>query len=212
MTQVRVQNSEVANRLATLGLNEGELAQAVMRGILARSEVTPNHPPLYAGFVTWGTTVCALREVLIPKGWKRNDEGNYSTVVHPSLTFAIAVATGDENTGNPSANPMTKSPKGPSTRSAVALNILNQSLLFPELPVLSTNEDGDRLTWILLISHVDGKVRSELSLPINCDGKIDGWQERIILPDTDLDPAQSMSIDPVMPNLPDIDIDVRRKA
>ena len=211
MTQVRVQISEVATRLATLGLNESELAQAVMRGILARSEVTPNHPPLYAGFVTWGTTVCALREVLLPKGWKRNDEGNYSTVVHPSRTFAIAVATGDENTGNPNSNPMTKSPKGPSTRSAVAVN-LNQSLLFPELPALLNDEDENRLTWILLISHVDGKVRSELSLPINCEGKIDGWQERIILLDTDLDPAQSISINPIMPSLPDIDIDVRRKV
>jgi hypothetical protein len=211
MTQVRSEATEIVSRLAALGLNESELAQAVMRGILARSEATPNHPPLYAGFVTWGITVCALRELLLPKGWERNDEGNYSTVVHPSHTFAIAVATGDENTGNPNANPMTKSPKGPSTRSAVAVN-LNQSLLFPDLPALADDEDENRLTWILLISHVNGKVKSELSLPINCEGKVDGWRERIMLPDIDLDPTQSISIDPVMPNLPDIDIDVRRKA
>jgi hypothetical protein len=211
MTQVRSEATEIVSRLAALGLNESELAQAVMRGILARSEATPNHPPLYAGFVTWGITVCALRELLLPKGWERNDEGNYSTVVHPSHTFAIAVATGDENTGNPNANPMTKSPKGPSTRSAVAVN-LNQSLLFPDLPALADDEDENRLTWILLISHVNGKVKSELSLPINCEGKVDGWRERIMLRDIDLDPTQSISIDPVMPNLPDIDIDVRRKA
>jgi hypothetical protein len=210
MTRVLSETPEISSRLARLGLNESELGQAVMRGLLARSEVTPNHPPLYAGFITWGATVCALREVLLPKGWERSDEGNYSTVLHPSRAFAIAVATGDENTGNPTANPMTKSPKGPNTRSAIAVNF-SQSLLFPELPALVDN-DENKLTWILLISHLNGNVKSELSLPINCEGKINGWRERIMLPDIDLDPTQLFAIDRVMPNLPDIDIEVRRKA
>ena len=136
MTLIRSQQPDVVSRLATLGLSEAELAQAVTRGLLARSECTPNHPPLHAGFVTWSNTVCALREILLLKGWERSDEGNYSVVIHPSRSFAIAVATGDENTGNPNANPMTKSPKGPSTRSAVAVN-LSQAWLFSELmPVL----------------------------------------------------------------------------
>jgi hypothetical protein len=208
MTKVLKQEVEVIDRLSSLGLDLNELAQAVTRGLLARSETTPNHPPLYPGFVTWGTTVCALREILFPKGWQRNDDGMYSTVVHPSGSFAIAVATGDEFTGNANANPMTKSPKGPNTRSAVAVN-LNQSLLFPEMSTIAGNEEDGRLTWILLISHDASKVKSELSLPISCDGKINGWEERIILPDIDADPVL---VAPVIPSLPDIEIEVRRKA
>jgi hypothetical protein len=212
MTLVRFQTQETATRLSALGLTEGELAQAVSRGILARSECTPNHPPLHAGFVTWSNTVCALREILLPKGWQRSDEGNYSVVIHPSRSVAIAVATGDENTGNPNVTPMTKSPKGPSTRNAIAEN-QNQVLLFPELiPVLPTSEPEGRLTWLLLIGHVAGKVKAELSLPINCEGKVNGWKERLILSDIDIDPSISIDITPLMPSLPDIEIDIRRKV
>jgi hypothetical protein len=212
MTQVCSVAEEVTNRLTTLGLTESELIQAIKRGILARSEVTLNHPPLHAGFVTWSTTVCALREILIPKGWERNDEGNYSVVIDPSRSFSIAVATGNEDTGNPNATPTTKSPKGPSTRSAVEEN-LNQMTLFPELAAIVDGNSGEgRLTWLLLLNHDGDKVKSELSLPINCNGKVDAWQERIILPEIDLDPIHTISITPDLPNMPDIDIDVRRIA
>jgi hypothetical protein len=212
MTQIRSALPDVLQRLAALGLTEANLLEAITRGGLARSECTTNHPPLHAGFVTWSNTVCALREVLLPKGWERSDEGNYSTVIHPTGSFAIAVATGDENTGNPNANPMTKSTKGPSTRNAIAVNNY-QASLFPDLiPVLPASDSDERLTWLLLVSQVSGKLKSELSLPTSCEGKVDGWKERLILPDIDLDPAASFSITPNMPSLPDIEIDVQRKA
>lgn len=212
MTQVHSLKIEITDRLAALGLTEDELTQAVKRGVLARTEVTPNHPPLFAGFVTWGTTVCALREILLRKGWVRNDEGNYSVVVNPSASFSIAVATGNEDTGNPDTTPTTKSPKGPSTRNAIEEN-LNQMALFPELTsTVNGNTEEGRLTWLLLISHDGSKVKSELSLPIHCEGKVDAWQERIILPEIELEPSNSISVTPVLPNLPDIEIDVRRIA
>lgn len=211
MFAIRSIPSDVSARLASLGLTQEDLIQAVSRGILARSECTPNHPPLHAGFVTWSNTVCALREILMSKGWTRSDDGNYSVVIHPSGSLAIAVATGDENTGSLNANPMTKSPKGPSTRSAIAVN-QNQASLFPELiPVLPSSEIEGRMTWLLLIGYISGKVKAELSLPINCDGKVDGWKERLILSDIEIDPSRAISIDPVLPNLPDIEIDVQRK-
>jgi len=204
--------ADVQQQLAHLGLDQDDLSEAVIRGALARSECTPNHPPLHAGFVTWSNTVCALREVLIPKGWDRSDEGNYSTVIHPSGKIAIAVATGDENTGNPNANPMTKSTKGPITRNAVAMNI-HQVSLFPELiPLLPTTQLEGRITWLLLVSQQEGKVKSELSLPTSCEGKVDGWKERLILPDIDLDPTSSFNLMPNLPSLPEIEIYVQRRG
>jgi hypothetical protein len=212
MTKTYANADEVASRIRELGLTESDLSQAISRGILARSECTPNHPPLHAGFVTWSTTVCALREILMPKGWNRNDEGNYSTVRHPNNNHAIAVATGDENTGNPYANPMTKSPKGSSTKNAIAVN-LNQAMLFPELMHILPDETAEgRLTWMLLINVANNKVKAELSLPINCEGKVDGWQERLILPEIDLDPVSDFTSKPILPSLPDIEIQVLRRA
>ena len=100
-------------------------------------------------------------------GWKRHDEGNYSTVVDKRLGIAIAVATGDEATGLRGAIPRTKYPKGPTTERAVKQNNL-QLRLFDEpehREGAEIREDRMPLTWILLIARLDEEVRCELSLP-----------------------------------------------
>lgn len=203
------------NKLLSMGLTEDILLNVVRSGVLARRDCTPNHPPIYAGISAWANAVRTLREQLLPKDWTRTDEGNYSLVVHPSGNIAIALATGDENTGNSAATPMTKSPKGPSTRSAIAVN-LSQMSLFQEDEDLSSDFDSSnpesRLTWLLLMARVGNKVKSELSLPISCDGKVNAWQERIILSDIDLDPNTDIFATPIVPQMPDIEIDIRRKS
>lgn len=204
---------DVAARLAELGLTESILHTAITQGLLARSETTLNHPPLYAGFVTWGNTVRALREELIPQQWTRSDEKMYSRVFNPSKTMAIAVATGDENTGNPHINPMTKSPKGAATAQAVESNAAQLSFGFEFDPIDFTNTDNDEIkTWILMFAYFNNEVCCELSLPIACNGKVDGWSERIILRPIDLD-GNSIDI-PIspMPEMPDIDVMISRRA
>lgn len=207
--------SDVDSRLVELGLAAELLREPVMQGILARSECTLNDPPLTAGFITWSRTVRCLRESLIPQpyNWGRSDEGSYSLVVSPDGKTAIAVATGDENTGNPDITPLTKSPKGPNTQRAIEANQC-QGLLFDVLTEIEVSENAhsDRVTWILL-QHYDQalkEVRFELSLPNSYSGKVDGWSERIIFGAIPLDPAQDISV-PVLPNLPDIDVPLRRR-
>lgn len=213
---VRFEVSEVYGRLTELGLTENSLREPVMQGMLARSECTLNDPPLYAGFATWARTVRCLREKLIPQpyGWSRSDEGNYPLVVSPDGTIAIAVATGDENTGNPNVTPMTKSPKGPRTQSAIEVNQY-QGSLFESIPDFEISEmpHGNRVTWILLqhYDQVRKEVRFELSLPTSYSGKVDGWSERLIFGALPLDPTSSIPV-PVLPNLPDIDVPLRRRA
>jgi hypothetical protein len=209
LPKLHVQPDEVDAALAELGLTRPQLLEAVVAGLLARHACTPNDPPFLPGIYQWGRTVRVLREALAPLGWSRSDEGNFCTVVEPGGSFAIAVASGSEDTGHVGrASPTTKRRKGPTTAEAVHTNA--QLYLFPELAP-AVRAEPDRATWVLLF-HSDGKeLRAELSLPdsIGDDGHIDGWRERIILGAQPLDdeiatPAPDFGPDPT--------IDVRRKA
>ncbi len=214
---VRVEVGEVRSRLAELGLEETSIAEVVRRGYGVFISCTANDPPLFPGFAAWAQMVRALREYLRPQQWERSDENNYSLVVNATGTMAIAVATGDDATGNPEATPTTKSSKGPSTVEAVTSNQFQLRLDFPPVPVPAParpfEADDKRMTWILLVHRGMNEVRCELSLPrsMGADGRIDSWQERIILGSIPVDP-ELLEITPPQPPLPDINVDVKRRA
>lgn len=214
-TVVRVESWNVHTRLAELGLEEEPLRDVVRRGYLAYITCTANHPRLIPSIWAWGETVRALREYVLPIGWRRSDENNYSLVIDPTGRVAVAVATGDEGTGAPAAFPSTKAPKGQSTLDAITANRLQLSLFMePEsvAPADSPDDLGaERVTWLLLIYRSANEVRCELSLPssMGVDGRIDGWRERILLGSVPLD---GDLVEVVPPASPDITIDVKRRA
>jgi hypothetical protein len=172
------------DRLRQLGITTEEVSKAVERGIVERMNCTMFDPPSYPGVVQWARTVRDLRETLVPKGWRADNTRNFSTVVSPNETVAIAVSTGDEQTGRQGdTEPRTKYPKGTVFLAAVNRNV--QLSLFGEMIV---EIDGTVLsktkTWTLLM-RTDAfakEVRVELSLPaqIGDDGRVNAWSERII--------------------------------
>lgn len=210
---VRQDAFEVRSRLSELGLDEAVLQDAVRQGFLAFVGCTANHPPAIPGIWAWAETVRGLRDVLVPSGWLRSNEGNYSVVVNPVGTMAIAVATGDDATALADRSPTTKARKGPSTLYAVSSNQL-QLGLFPndESPLPSAPSVGssiDCMTWILLVHRTRGEVRCELSLPSSMgDGYIEAWHERILLTPVPIDSEVSVNV----PDQPDIAIEIKRKA
>ncbi|WP_369915575.1 hypothetical protein AB8810_03565 [Xanthomonas sp. NCPPB 3005] len=215
LPNIYVKADEVLGRLQTLGLNHTILTNIVRRGQYAHAACTANDPPLYPGFTAWAQMIRASREYLLPKGWSRSNENNYCLVIDPQGEIAIAIATGDEGTGQSYASPTTKSSKGPRTVDVVIAN-QNQLLLpldCPPIPEPAITQDENRMTWILLVHRGAEGVRSELSLPlsINNDGYIDAWRERIMLGmlpnDPDLD-----EIKPSTNDQPDITIDIKRRA
>lgn len=212
---IHVETWDVNKHLAELGLDQEGLRDVVRRGQLAYISCTANHPPMVPGFWAWGETVCALREHLLPKGWERSDDNNYSRVISPTKQFAIAVCSGDEGTGRPDAMPSNKAPKGPSTMDAIAANQfqLGLPLEFPTQPtsIVSTEGMEELVTRILLVYRTTKEVRCELSLPssIGIGGRIDNWRERILLGTIPLD-GDLIEIAP--PELQDITVDVKRKA
>lgn len=218
MTLTHVKPYAVEDRLSQLGLDAERLGETVRRGYVAFISCTPNDPPLFPGFSAWAMMVRGLREYLLPEGWERSDENNYSLVINSTGTVAIAVATGDAATGLADEQPTTKSSKGPSTIEAVTSNQLTLDLIFPPVelpqPARPSDQDQQRTTWILLVHRSQGEVRCELSLPTSMgpDGRVDGWQERIILGAIPTDPDALEVAPPTPPQQPDIDVAVKRRS
>src|SRR5438034_3851924 len=140
---------------------------------------------MFAPLAGWAETVHGLRDYVATLGWAKSDDHNYALALHPAGRIAIAVATGNEQTGMASGTPATKASKGPSTLEAVLINQA-QFDLFPDLKAAVAQpqrEEDMRATWILLIHRAAGETRVELSLPvaIAADGRVTDWRGRIIL-------------------------------
>lgn len=170
--------------LQRFGFPSSTLVDAILDGHFARSVCTPLHPRGYRGISGWATTVAGLRARLIPLGWTSVDTGrNLSTVVSPDGSVAIAVSSGDENTGNPDASPRTLNEKGEASREAVEANERQQQL-FGTLPIVlkkSAVLPPGRTFWLL--THQRGeRIHFEVSLPMAMDedGRLTGWHERFL--------------------------------
>src|SRR4051794_39453135 len=110
--KIHVENYDVRARLAQLGLTPEILAECLKHGQAAWAACTPNHPPIARGFYRWSEMVVALREEMLPRAWQRCNEGNLPFTVSPDGKIAIAVSSGDEDTGIATGNPCTNSSKG----------------------------------------------------------------------------------------------------
>jgi hypothetical protein len=211
ISRVHATTEDVKARLASLGLTEEPLLHAASRWTLAWDSFTANHPSFAIGIAAWMEAVAALRDGLLPIGWVRSDERNYALVIHPDKSMAINVATADAGTGRASANVSNKALKGVSTADAISLNQVQLELALPVPEIAHSSGDDAPLTWFLLLYRNENEVRCELSLPseISPDGRITRWQERILLPTIALDGTE---IDVVSPDVPNLDINVQRKA
>jgi hypothetical protein len=215
-TKIYSEPAEAPSRLFELGLDQQILLQSVQRGQASWACCTANHPPLYRGIATWAEAVCALREQLVTKGWRRLENGNLPLTVNEAGNIAITVSTGDEQTGQREGSPCTKSSKGPRTASAVTANAL-QLKLFGDIRLRPEDLESinGQMTWILLF-HRDVKaqeVRCELSRPVNMniDGHVDGWAERIILRSMPFGLDAVLDVPSNIAQTPDIIVQVKRK-
>lgn len=212
--------SERRRRLAELGLSEEILRESLQRGFAEWAGCTLNHPPSFPGLLAWGETVRALRDLLTPFGWQRSNEGNLPFTINQQQTIALAVATGDEMTGNPDETPCTKSSKGPRTAGAVAAN-RRQLSLFPitVLPedLARIRGNGGRMTWLLLFhrDETGRELRCELSRPTSMseNERVDGWIERILLGSIPFDGDEvRVPSNEDLPGNPAIDVEIRRRG
>ncbi len=190
------QPHERTAKLHQLGLDEGTITDAVLRGFVARQSCTSFDPPSYPGTHQWAQTHRALRELTAPRDWTPDDSRNYSRVVSPDHSVAVTVATGDEHTGVRSTSersvsePRTKYQKGSETKTAVDTNVsIDQLSLWPREDAPAGETTTLRDLWMLLIATDKHEVRYELSRPNGQDaeGRVVSWSERIIFEPIDID-------------------------
>jgi hypothetical protein len=198
--RVLVSLVEVTEALSVLGLTIDELHGSIDAGEVDRDACNHLNPPTDAGSRAHGTTVRVLREIKIPHGWTICDHQNFSTIISPDAAMEIAVASGDDATGDPDRIPRTKHPKGESFVLGVERNA--QLHLFKPPPVTREPRHIAPITWILLRHRQEKIVRCELSIPtslgdderVNSDEPNDTKKQvnfegtRIILPDLMLGP------------------------
>jgi len=214
-TKVFSEPFDSKNRLAELGLDEESLIQCAIRGQSAWADCTPNHPTIYRGLCPWAETICGLREYLLPKGWRRSDEGNLPVTTNKQNSISIIVSTGNEDTGRKDANPSTKSTKGPRTAEAISGNL--EHTLFGDIRKVANKTDG-KATYILLFHRDDelNEIRCELSRPLRIneqDERIDEWTERIILRNTPFGSGgRILTVDGNGPQTPNIEVEIKRRS
>lgn len=169
--------------LGHLGLDAQVLMDAVLGGVRAAQNITPDHPVTARGFTQWSETVAALRASLLESGWTKEDPQNSPRIISPEQAVSIMVVGGNGATGRSvDIEPGTARRRGPMTTAAVEVNV-QQTLDLPGLE--SASPDPTSVTWVLLyhVSYSEGVARAELSLPDAIeDGNISHWQARIILP------------------------------
>ena len=192
----------VIARLASMGqgLTSEILRESAARGIAARHRSTPLHPPAFAGWMQYGEIHHALRELLLPHGWRKDDTGMFSTVRSPNGRTAIAVTAGDDRTGRDGYPfPRSVRPRGIFTHLAIRSNQLGLELYGDKTgAVIEPDSHEPRITWFLLTHIRPDEVRIELSCPDAVD---------------DSEPIVTETTLPMIPDEPDddaIDVPVRR--
>ena len=185
--KVHANPASAVNRLAQMGLTMEALDEAVRTGLTQASGCTENDVPMARGLTAWMKTVRGLRDQLCPLGWQKDDSANFSTVVDPTGSYAIAVAAGDAFTGLKNKTPSTVTDRGPMTGTAVAVNRqLHLGEISEDFRKLAGPPPRETLqTWYLVYYEDadDDEIRLELSLPNAVTGtnRIVSWMERIII-------------------------------
>lgn len=181
---VRSSGPEVIGRLDELGLTESLLAEATRSGVEFVLGCTANDPDYLPGILGSGKITRALRDRLIPRGWKVAKVLNQPSTVNKTGTVSIVVAGGNDATGLIEQVLATRSAKGPATSQAISTN-LQGSLADIDNSVPRLETVTPRLTWMLLyfIDASREEVRIELSMPslMDSSGYVCQWSERNIL-------------------------------
>lgn len=207
------------DRLTALNIATHNIHEALIAAAVARRNCTPDHPVSFPGTAAHAQAVYQLAQELRPGGWRRQDYKGIALTVNAERTVAVAIATGDENTGvERDVEPALKYPKGAASEELVESQ---QFCLFgggPEMvpfDVPTLVVDGRRLEIFYLLIRFEpngDRAFAELSRPERIEqGSVTRWVERIVLPVLDLRRPPGGMGAPEAPIAP-IDVPVSRKA
>jgi hypothetical protein len=82
------------SRLEQLGLEDGWIRRALLRGNAECRTVSPLAPKGFAGVTRWGRSAEYFREEMCSHEWITDDFQNVARTISPDGTFCIVVTTG----------------------------------------------------------------------------------------------------------------------
>ncbi|MBF6328749.1 hypothetical protein [Nocardia transvalensis] len=186
------------NPLQRFNLTQAEVHDRIIRPAVHDAEnANPLSPPGTPGQRMHQAAVAFLRELLIPRDWKIDQNDGVARTVNPERGLAIVVAAGNEFTGLAGTDDelTTKWPKGHCALAKTRCVADGFDAIDPDFPASDTAV-GLWDVWYLLHRPDADEIRIELSAPTYLDKSKypRGWRERIILDPLDLTPT--VDIDP----------------
>lgn len=153
--------------------------EIVKAAVAARARCTDNNAKSAPGYYAWDAGTVRARQIFRREGWQKGDHNGIETIWNPDLKKMVAVMNTDSGTADTMHSPKNRTWKGPASEKIVDLN--NQGLLFGREEMGPLIEPPYSL-WYLCIYDDDGKVRAELSSPIEYkSGYVVEYSERIFI-------------------------------
>ncbi|WSH31302.1 hypothetical protein U8P75_35205 (plasmid) [Rhizobium beringeri] len=174
---------DVDHHLAHMGLTRDELVRSIRSAESERALCTDNDPVGFANMMVYARAGRKLREILVPKGWEKDDTNNQCAVKNPKAKVRIVPCNFDDGAGNRLQTPSNKSPKGEVSRRK---SLCNRTAWLPGFVPIEAPVDADGYeTWLLGLRIDDNlPTGAELSLPVDFDGSyFTQFGKRIILLD-----------------------------
>jgi hypothetical protein len=208
-TIVHSEPRAVKRRLSQLfNSDRDQWIEVIRAAVAARARCTDDGPKSAPGYYAWAAATTRMRQMFRREGWERGDENGIETIVNHDLKKKIAVMNTDSGTCDLNRSPINRTLKGKATTRVVDLN--NQGELF-KLHEMGPLEEPPYSLWYLSVYDEGGKVRAEISMPIEFSGGyIVKCSERIFI--VQGDDWDKISVErPADDGPQEYDINVRRK-
>jgi hypothetical protein len=182
--------------------------EIIKAAVAARARCTDDGPKSAPGYYAYAAGTTRMRQMFRREGWDRGDENGIETIINHDLKKKVAIMNADAGTCDIDRTPMNRTLKSSMTAKVTDLN--NQGELFKKHEMGPYDESPSSL-WYLFIYDTNGKVRAELSMPIEfANGYIAKCSERIFI--IQGDEWDKLTLEkPLTPASQEYEINVRRK-
>lgn len=165
------------------GITKSDLIEVVKQTLLARSDVTPNHPINAKGTYSYNEGIKSLRDLLVPRGWKNDRPNNLEAVTNKDKTISL-VFQNATHASDPVAIPQPISKKGPGCAKAIQERMGD---LFPTHKARAEKEEKlNNMIWFFCVAIKEVENRTLVSAELLCPERIreqyfEGFVERIVI-------------------------------
>lgn len=208
-TNIFQKANEVESKLSVFDITKEALRDVALEAAAQRNNATLLHPINAGGMFSymWGTK--ALRQALLPKGWKIDRTNGVEAVSHKTKNLTLVFQNVDVACGENA--PLALSSKGEGSKSLVENN---HPYLFDYMQ-REDDEKANKNVWFFCVSFHGDEIKAELSLPESIEkGQFGEFIERIfVISDDDWLASERIdhNADQHLDETEDFDIKITRK-